>query len=61
MMLLKCAKPYYFYEWTPSYENCSVQLDIKFILLINVKMPAIVDILALIYFSRINKYNIWKF
>ena len=36
--------------------SCSTQLSIKFILLINVKMPTIVGILTFI--SRINIYNL---
>ena len=37
--------------------SCSAQLRLKFILLINVKMPTIVGILTFI--SRIN-YRLWK-
>ena len=38
--------------WSPGYKTCSTQLRLKFILLINVKMPTVVGILK--FMSRIN-------
>ena len=45
--------------WPQGYNlfSCSAQLRLKFILLINVKMPTIVGILT--FMSRIN-YRLWR-